>query len=116
MMATLNLARSLWREGRSRQATVRGAMAFGVEADWLEAVWRQAATSGELYVTVDDQQRQRRAGPYALEKMEVRAATAELRARLQEHRTTLRGAARLQVQRQKEGWCAEDDSQDGLAA
>ena len=115
-MATRNLARALWGQGRSREAVVRGAAAFGVEAEWLEQVWRQATTSGELYVAVDERQRQERTGPFALEKMEVRAVTAELRARLKTHRTTLRGAARLLVQRQKEDRCPDDESEDGLAA
>ena len=116
MTATLNLARTLWSQGRSREAVARGAAAFGVEGDWLDQVWRQAATHGELYVAVDDRQRQKRTGPFALQKMEVRAVTAELRTKLQAHRTTLRGAARLQVQRQKEGWSPDDESEDGLAA
>ena len=115
-MATLNLARTLWSQGQTREAVFRGAATFGVEAGWLERVWRQAATSGELYLSVYDQQRQAGTGRFAFGKMEVRAAAAELRARLKGYRSTLRGAARLQVQRQKEGWCPDDESEDGLAA
>ena len=115
-IATLNLARTLWNQGRSREAVIRGAAAFGAEAGWLDHVWRQAATSGEFYLSVHDQQRQAGTGPFAYGKVEVRAAAAELRARLKGYRSTLRGAARLQVQRQKEGWCPENESEDGLAA
>ena len=115
-MATLNAARALWREGQSREAVRHGAAVLGVEPDWLDHAWRQAATSGALYVAVYDQLRHARTGPFGVEKREVRAAAAELRERLRTHRATLRGAARLQAQRQEEGWCPEDEDEDGLAA
>ncbi len=109
------LIRELWSEGCNGESIIRGASQLAVDAGWFAKGWQHAATSGDLYLAVEERQRQQGTGPLALPKMEVLAATAVLRACLKAHRATLRGAARLQVQRQKEGWSAED-TEDGLAA
>ncbi len=115
-VADRRLVRALWSEGPSVESIARGTAGLSVEAGWLAREWQRAATNGGLYLAVEEWQRRHGAGPYALPRMEVLAATAELRALLKAHRATLRGAARLQARRQKEGWNDGDDTEDGLAA
>jgi hypothetical protein len=110
------LAQALWQKSRRREMLVCGADAFGLDFGWLETARQRATTAGDFWLAIQDRQRELCTGPAALPKMEVRAATAELRERLRAHRVNLRGAARLQAQREREGWSDEAQAEDGLAA